>query len=170
LNVGLGTSFSTWAGTFVPDGARVLLVLRDPADLWEATWQLLRVGYAPPEGWLSGAMPAWRASAKPLESTRQMTVHELHKELASQDLHVLDVRQPSEWAEGHIPGAQFITGAELPGRVEEVPRDEVVAVICGTGFRSSASGSLLQQQGYERIVNVTGGMSAWNRAGYERER
>jgi hydroxyacylglutathione hydrolase len=170
LNVGLGSSFSTWAGTFVPDGARVLLVVRDPTDLWEATWQLLRVGYAPPEGWLSGAMPAWRASAKPLESTRQMTVDELHKELSSKDLHVLDVRQPSEWADGHIPGAQFITGAQLPARVEEVPRDEVVAVICGTGYRSSASGSLLQHEGYERVVNVIGGMSAWSQAGYEQER
>jgi hydroxyacylglutathione hydrolase len=94
----------------------------------------------------------------------------LHKELASQDLRVLDVRQPSEWADGHIPGAQFITGAELPQRFQEVPRDETVAVVCGAGYRSSASGSLLQQQGYERIVNVIGGMSAWNSAGYEVER
>jgi hydroxyacylglutathione hydrolase len=96
-----------------------------------------------------------------------MTVHELHKELASQDLRVLDVRQPAEWAEGHIPDAQFITGAELPQRIEEVPRDELIAVICGTGYRSSASGSLLQHHGYERVVNVIGGMSAWRQAGYE---
>jgi hydroxyacylglutathione hydrolase len=170
LNVGLSSSFSTWAGTFVPNGARILLVLHDPSDLWEATWQLLRVGYDPPVGWLSGAMHAWRASAKPLHSTRQMTVHELHKELASQDLRVVDVRQPSEWADGHISGAQFITGAELPQRFDEVPRDELVAVICGTGYRSSASGSLLQHQGFERVVNVIGGMSAWNSAGYELER
>jgi hydroxyacylglutathione hydrolase len=167
LNVGLSPSFSTWAGTLLPDGARVLLVLRDPRDLWEATWQLLRVGYDPPVGWLSGGMAEWRASSRALQSTRQMTVHELHKELASQDLRVLDVRQPAEWAEGHIPDAQFITGAELPQRIEEVPRDELIAVICGTGYRSSASGSLLQHHGYERVVNVIGGMSAWRQAGYE---
>jgi hydroxyacylglutathione hydrolase len=170
LNVWLSSSFSTWAGTFVPEGASVLLVLRQPSDLWEATWQLLRVGYPLPAGWLSGGMAAWRAAAKPLVSTRQMTVDELHKDLSRPDLRVLDVRQPAEWAEGHIPGAQFITGAELPRRIDEVPRDEVVAVICGTGFRSSASGSLLMQQGYERVVNVIGGMSAWDSAGYEQER
>jgi hydroxyacylglutathione hydrolase len=169
LNVGLSSSFSTWAGTFVPDGARVLLILRAPSDLWEATWQLLRVGYPLPAGWLSGGMAAWRAAAKPLVSTRQMTVHELHKDLASESLRVLDVRQPAEWADGHIPDAQFITGAQLPQRIDEVPRDEVVAVICGTGYRSSASGSLLRQQGYERVVNVIGGMSAWNSAGFEQE-
>jgi hydroxyacylglutathione hydrolase len=169
LHVGLGSSFSTWAGTFIPDGARVLLVLRDPSDLWEASWQLLRVGYQLPVGWLSGAMPAWRASAKPVEATRHMTVHELHEGL-SKGVRVLDVRQPSEWADGHIPDAQFITGAELLQRLGEVPRDELVAVICGTGYRSSASWSLLQQHGYERAVNVIGGMSAWRNAGYEQQR
>jgi hydroxyacylglutathione hydrolase len=170
LNVALGSSFATWAGTFVPEGADVLLILRDPGELWEATWQLLRVGYSPPIGWLSGGISEWRAAAKPLESTRQMTVHELHKQLESGEVHILDVRQPAEWADGHIPGAQFITGAELPQRIEEVPRDEAVAVICGTGFRSSASGSLLQHHGHERIINVIGGMRGWTSAGYEQER
>jgi hydroxyacylglutathione hydrolase len=170
INVGLGSSFSTWAGTVVPDGARVLLVLRDPADLWEATWQLLRVGYAPPVGWLAGGMSEWRTSARPLQSTNQITVQQLHRELSTKGPRVLDVRQPSEWADGHIPDAQFITGAELPQRIDEVPRDQRVAVICGTGFRSSASGSLLRHHGYEHVVNVIGGMSAWQNAGYELER
>jgi hydroxyacylglutathione hydrolase len=166
INIGLGSSFSTWAGTFVPDGAPILLVLSNPGDLWEATWQLLRVGYTPPIGWLSGGMAEWRSSARSLRSTEQMTVHQLRDELSRDAVHVVDVRQPSEWAEGHIAEAQFITGAELPQRFEEIPRDRRVAVICGTGFRSSASGSLLRHHGYERVVNVLGGMSAWQNAGY----
>lgn len=167
LNVGLGSSFSTWAGTIVPEGARVLLVLDRPDDLWEATWQLLRIGYDLPVGWLSGGMFAWRTAAKPLETTPQVTVHELRDRLSG--FHVLDVRQPGEWANGHIPDAQFITGAELPGRIDEVPDDLPLAVVCGSGFRSSASGSLLKQQGRDRVVNVIGGMSAWDAAGYETE-
>lgn len=165
LNVGLGSSFSTWAGTLLPDGARVLLVLDRPDDLWEATWQLLRIGYDFPVGWLAGGMFAWRTAAKPLETTAQVTVHELHDSLG--EVHVLDVRQPNEWAGGHIPGAQFITGAELPDRVDEVPGDRPVAVVCGSGYRSSASGSLLKRRGYVDVVNVIGGMAAWDNAGYE---
>src|SRR5437764_15404526 len=46
----------TWAGTVLPEGTRVLLVLDGPAQLWEAAWQLLRMGYDLPEGWLSGGM------------------------------------------------------------------------------------------------------------------
>lgn len=167
LNVGLGSSFSTWAGTIIPDGARVLLVLDRPDDLWEATWQLLRIGYDIPVGWLAGGMFAWRTAAKPLETTPQISVRDLRNRL--DDLHVLDVRQPGEWAEGHIRGAQFITGAELPQRFDEVPSDRAVAVVCGSGYRSSASGSFLGHQGHEQIINVLGGMSAWNSANYETE-
>ena len=165
LNVGLGSSFSTWAGTIIPDGARVLLVLDRPDDLWEATWQLLRIGYDLPVGWLAGGIFAWRTAAKPLEATPQITVHDLKERLA--EFHVLDVRQPNEWVAGHISDAQFITGAELPERVKEVPRDRPVAVVCGSGYRSSASGSLLRHRGYDNIVNVIGGMGAWNSAGYQ---
>ena len=165
LNVGLGSSFSTWAGTIVPDGARVLLVLDRPDDLWEATWQLLRIGYDLPVGWLAGGMFAWRTGAKPLETTAQITVHELRDRL--DEFHVLDVRQPAEWASGHISDAQFITGAELPERFDEVPDDRPVAVICGSGYRSSASGSFLRHQGHDEVINVIGGMDAWNNANYE---
>lgn len=170
LNVGLGSSFPTWAGTVLAEGARVLLVLDDPDDLWEATWQLLRIGNEVPEGWLSGGMLAWRTSARPLEATPQVTVHALRERLQDGDVHVLDVRQPAEWASGRIVGAQFITGAELPGRLDEVPQDRTVAVVCGSGYRSSASGSLLTRHGHQHIVNLIGGMGAWNAAGYETER
>lgn len=165
LNIGLGSSFSTWAGTIVPDGASVLLVLDRPDDLWEATWQLLRIGYDLPVGWLADGMFAWRTAARPLESTPQITVHGLRDRLA--DFHVLDVRQPAEWAEGHIQDAQFITGAELPERLEEVPKDRPVAVICGSGYRSSVSASLLKHHGHDEVVNVLGGMTGWNSVNYE---
>lgn len=78
---------------------------------------------------------------------------------------VLDVRQPQEWADGHIEGAMHITGAELPRRVDEVPKDRQVAVICGSGYRSSVSSSVLAHNGHKEIANVLGGMSAWKRAG-----
>jgi hydroxyacylglutathione hydrolase len=79
---------------------------------------------------------------------------------------VLDVRQPAEWAEGHIEGATFITGAELPSRLGEVPEGGPLAVLCGTGLRSAVAASLLQRKGRRGLVNVLGGMTAWARAGY----
>jgi hydroxyacylglutathione hydrolase len=64
---------------------------------------------------------------------------------------------------------QLLAGAraELPERADEVPRDTTVAVICGSGYRSSVAASLLKHRGYLNVVNVLGGMSAWQNAGLE---
>ena len=165
LHVGLGASFSTWAGTVLEEGAEVLLVLDSPSDLWDATWQLLRIGYPPPVGWLSGGMHAWRTSGKPTVSIPQMTVQQVAGEMNEGVLEVLDVRQPAEWAEGHIEGATYITGAELPDRLNEVPTNKRVAVLCGSGFRSSVATSYLLAHDHPNAVNVSGGMGAWRASG-----
>jgi hydroxyacylglutathione hydrolase len=110
-------------------------------------------------------MHAWRTAAKDLVMLPQWTVWELHDQLRrGGELTVMDVRQPQEWGAGHIDDAQHITGAELPARVDEVPRERPVAVICGSGYRSSVAASLLQQRGSRHVMNVLGGMSAWKRA------
>jgi hydroxyacylglutathione hydrolase len=165
LNVGLGSAFATWAGTVLTDGERVLLVLDRPEDLWEATWQLLRIGYPLPLGWLGGGMYAWRTGAMPVETTPQITVQELNERLSLGQMRLLDVRQPSERAGGHVPGSVYITGAELPDRLDEVPADRPVAVACGSGYRSSVAASLLARHGRTDVVNVIGGVTAWKNAG-----
>ncbi len=166
LNVGQGTSFATWAGTVLDDGARVVLVLDSPADLWSVTWDLLRIGYDPPVGWLAGGMMAWRTAALDIERAAQITVHELRRKLEAGEVNLLDVRQPAEWAAGHVQGATFITGGALPGRMQEVPDGKPLAVTCGSGYRSSVSSSVLARSRNLDVLNVLGGMSAWKAAGY----
>ena len=166
LNVALGSSFSTWAGTVLEEGAEILLVLDSPSDLWDATWQLLRIGYPAPAGWLSGGMHAWRTEGKPMMSIPQMTVDEVAAGIGEGDIEVLDVRQPAEWAEGHVAGATYITGAELPERLDEIPKDRRIAVMCGSGFRSSVATSFLRAHDHPNAVNVSGGMGAWNATGH----
>lgn len=163
LNAGLGNSFPTWAGTVLPAGARVLLVLDRPDQLEEATWHLLRIGYEPPIGWLAGGMFGWRTAAKPLARLPQISVRELAAAVEAGTVAVLDVRQPSEWAEGHIDGATFVSGAELGDRLDEVP-DGPVAVVCGSGYRSAVTASQLQAAGRDEVFSVLGGMSAWRAA------
>lgn len=167
LNVGAGAAFPTWAGTVLDEDAAVVLVLDSPADLWAVTWDLLRIGYDPPAGWLAGGMLAWRTAAKPIRRLPQITVLELKQQLDAGRVDVLDVRQPAEWAEGHVPGATFVTGAELPGRLHDVlPRTgRPLAVTCGSGYRSSVSASLIAARTDVEVVNVLGGMAAWNAAG-----
>ena len=164
LNVGLGSSFSTWAGTVLPEDAEVVLVLDRADDLWGATWQLLRIGYPLPVGWLSGGIADWRTSGHRIATLDQLSVHEARDRAANGQVTLLDVRQPGEWRDGHAEQAMFLSAAELPARLDEVPPGRTVAVICGSGFRSSVATSLLVAEGRD-AVTVVGGMTAWKAAG-----
>lgn len=166
LNVGLGSAFATWAGTVLAADADILLVLDRPGDVWEATWQLLRIGYRIPAGWLAGGMTAWRSAARPVETTPQITVHELKAKLDDGKISLLDVRQPAERASGHVAGSTFITGADLPARLDDVPSGKPLAITCGSGYRSSVAASLVASERNIRAYNVLGGMAAWSAAGY----
>jgi len=78
--------------------------------------------------------------------------------------YVLDVRQPEEYAGGHIAGAQLIPLADLPRRVNELPRDREIICICRSGSRSSAAVRQLTGAGF-KAVNLAGGMLGWVHAG-----
>jgi rhodanese-related sulfurtransferase len=98
-------------------------------------------------------------------------VEELHQRLqAPRKPFVLDVREPWEYAEGHVPGAQLLPLSELEDRVGEVPRDRPVLSICHSGQRSLAAAAFLLAQGYPDVSNVDGGTSAWIERGYPVDR
>ena len=78
-------------------------------------------------------------------------------------LAILDVREPVEWAYGHIDGAVHIPLMDLPQRLEEVPTEQTL-VVCKIGGRSSQAASYLAQQGFD-VVNLDGGMLDWEAAG-----
>jgi rhodanese-related sulfurtransferase len=78
---------------------------------------------------------------------------------------VLDVRQASEWVDGHVPGATLIPLDQLPARVGEVPRDRPVVVICRSGNRSAAGRDILLGAGFAAVTSVEGGIRAWESAG-----
>jgi hydroxyacylglutathione hydrolase len=81
------------------------------------------------------------------------------------DATVLDVREPEEYAHGHVPGATNLPQAELATRLAEVPREQPVFVICQGGMRSLRSAQFLRQMEIVRVTNVHGGTEAWRTAG-----
>lgn len=88
-------------------------------------------------------------------------------ELRDQGAFVLDVREPDEWAAGHIPGATLIPLGELPARLSEVPRDQTVLVYCRTGRRSATGRDILKAAGFANVTSLAGGINEWKAAGYE---
>lgn len=88
------------------------------------------------------------------------------KELQAAGAFLLDVREPSEWVEGHIDGATLIPLGELPGRVAEVPAGQQVVVVCRSGNRSQAGRDILLEVGLPSVTSMAGGVKDWAAAGY----
>ncbi|WP_079529968.1 MULTISPECIES: sulfurtransferase TusA family protein [Halobacillus] len=78
-----------------------------------------------------------------------------------EDLSILDVREPAEFAFGHIPGAINIPLGELEERFEELNEDDELHVICRTGSRSDLAAQKLSGKGYKHVRNVVPGMAEW---------
>ena len=83
----------------------------------------------------------------------------------SHGAYVLDVRQPDEYEDGHVPGAVLVPLDQLEGRLDEIPRDQDLYVVCRSGGRSAAAVAALSGAGY-RATNVAGGTMAWIEAGH----
>lgn len=80
---------------------------------------------------------------------------------------ILDVREPDEWVESHIPGATLIPLGELASRVDEVPQDQEVVVVCRSGNRSQQGRDILLAAGFEQVTSMAGGVNQWKAAGFE---
>ena len=78
---------------------------------------------------------------------------------------VLDVRTVEEWNEYHAPGTTLIPLDELASRVDELPKDQPIVVICRSGNRSQQGRDILLQAGLD-ATSVTGGLNAWRSSGY----
>ncbi|MFC6715797.1 rhodanese-like domain-containing protein [Branchiibius cervicis] len=85
------------------------------------------------------------------------------------DAVILDVREQDEWDAGHAPNAVHIPLSELPSRIDELPEVDELPVVCRRGGRSAQAVAWLEQQGFD-VVNVEGGMSAWESAGKKLDR
>ncbi|UHD17168.1 rhd_2599 family sulfurtransferase [Thiocapsa bogorovii] len=91
----------------------------------------------------------------------------LHGRIASgEDVLLVDIRTPAEVAQGAIPDAMQLPMHLIPIRISELPKDRDVVLYCRSGARSYQACAYMMQQGYERVLNLRGGIIAWARHGY----
>jgi rhodanese-related sulfurtransferase len=104
---------------------------------------------------------------------RETNVQEVKKKLDAGDKLVLvDVREESEWARGHLPGAVYMGRGVIERDIEQKIPDKSAPLVlyCGGGFRSALSADNLQKMGYTNVVSMDGGWRGWNEAGFPTEK
>lgn len=103
---------------------------------------------------------------------RETNVSEVHARLQKGDkLRLVDVREDSEWAKGHLPGAEHIGKGVIERDIEtKIPdKTEEIILYCGGGYRSALAADALQQMGYTNVLSMDGGWRGWTEAGYSTE-
>ena len=143
--------FATWLGWLVDLERPVVFLLDDTVDPVDLVRQCLVVGHDAILGQLDGGFATWADAGLPVASTAIVGPTEVAPT-------VVDVRQASEWAAGHLPDAIHVELGALPDTL--IPRGPVT-VMCGHGERAMSAASILERGGLEQVTVLRGGPEDW---------
>lgn len=104
----------------------------------------------------------WKQFFTPVQSITPDEARTYLSDKTMQDVTILDVRQPGEYEEGHIPGAKLVPMPMLTDSLDEIDPGKPVLVYCAIGGRSRIAAQTLAGKGYDKVLNLTGGFKAWN--------
>lgn len=151
-------------GFVFPPDAPMILLLSDASDYQRVVYSLARVGYENVVGYIAEGLDVWQRLGLPLTAgdVKDIEPKEL-QDLLQSDARpvVVDVREPWEYKQGHVPGAILMPLGQLASLVGTLDTEKPVAVICASGSRSQSAAALLGQKGFKTIYNVVGGTGAW---------
>ena len=114
---------------------------------------------------LTGCGSSPQAGSDTVALAKEIDVDEAYAKRKS-GAFMLDVREPSEWEQAHIPGATLIPLGELQNRVNELPNDQEIVVYCRSGNRSQSGRDILLNAGIDQVTSMAGGINDWQAAGY----
>ncbi|MET0762563.1 MAG: MBL fold metallo-hydrolase, partial [Thermoleophilaceae bacterium] len=161
LRQGFGTKLS-WVADREQE---IVLIGRDDEDARVAGQLSTAVGVRKLGGFLAGGMTSWRAERREVDRIERMTVEQLAG--CDDDLQIVDVRERSEWAEGHIPGSLHVPYHDIHALPEGLDPERPAAAVCASGQRSATAASLLARYGARGVVHVVdGGVPLWGRLGH----
>lgn len=142
----------------------IVLVGRDDEDARLAARLATAVGIRKLGGFLAGGMTSWRAERRDVHAIARWTVAEL---AAADGAQMLDVRELSEWREGHIPGSLHMPYHDIHSLPGGIDPERPLAAICASGQRSATAASLLSAYGATDVIHVVdGGVPLWGRLGH----
>jgi rhodanese-related sulfurtransferase len=161
LQIGLQGKYATWCGSLL-DHQQPIVVIAEPGDEPEAVMRLGRIGFDQIAGYLEDGMRALENHPNLIRSIDRITAPALAQLLESaQPPLVLDVRSDKERTGSHLAGSLHIPLSGLAERIGELPQDRLLVVHCEGGYRSAIACSLLARSGRTNLMDLIGGIKAW---------
>lgn len=159
LNVGLDGRFAEHSGNVIAPGSPLVLIAPDGREA-EARLRLGRIGFDSVEGFVPGVEDLLEKRPGLARSSRRVGPDEL-AEVLSDQLQLVDVRNPGELEAGSLPGSVALPLPQLLDRLGELDSSRPTVVYCASGYRSSIAASLLRLEGFEEVSDLLGGYDAW---------
>lgn len=157
INIQHNNSLSTWAG-WILNYEEPFILLADPAELEDISRKLMRIGLDNVMGYIPDT-DKWTSDGGKLDFVAGIDIATFKDVM--HEVQIIDVRNATEYNEGHIPGAENIFVGHLSRNLNKISQDKPVVIHCQSGDRSSIAYSILARNGYDNIRNYAGGMSEW---------
>ena len=157
--IGLEGRFAEWAGSLLPFDAPIVLVT-EPGQEKETIVRMARVGFSTVTGYLGGGYDTWKNAGEEIDMIVDIEADELMMDIPhDKNLVVIDVRRPTEYADGHLKDALNLTLSEMtdPLTMANLEDEQNLYVHCAGGYRSVIASSLLKRQGFHNLRNIAGG-------------
>jgi hydroxyacylglutathione hydrolase len=161
LNIPLDRLFATWAGWLIPYDRDVWLIAGDADRANRAAHALALIGLDRVAGYVDAGI----FERRELSRVQQAGAHDVALMLEQGAVDVIDVRWRAEYDASHLPGVVNIPVALLRERIAELASERPIVVQCQAGARSAIAASVLLAHGVHRVINLDGGIAAWQRAG-----
>ena len=159
--IGLDGRFAEWAGSLLPFDKSIVIVAEDGKEE-ESVVRLSRVGFDKMKGFLKGGFAAWKVAGEPIDMIIDVEPDELLMDIKhDKNAVVLDVRNPAEFADGHLENADNLPLSDMTdvAQFAGFEDNETLYVNCAGGYRSVIAASLLKREGFHNLRNVLGGWS-----------
>lgn len=168
LSVPLGKSFTTWAGSVLSYDRDFYLLAPEGADdeaMARAARDLAMIGLDRAAGWFAASAVDAAIAAEGRAGQVPDVQPDALEAVLAQGAELVDVRNSSEYAAGHLAGAANLPLGRLAERLDELPRDRTLVVHCQSGARAGVAASLLAARGFTDVRHLAGDYAGWTRAG-----
>lgn len=158
LNIPLNKAFTTWSGWLLHYDRDITLIAADPATAQQAQRALHSIGLDRVRG--AFALDALQGAGTRLSTGCTGDINATDR-WQREGRKLVDLREPSEWAAGHVPGAQHHPLGTVEMSLADTDRNTPIAVYCQSGGRSAIGASVLERMGFADVLDLSGGWTAW---------